>query len=114
MQSGAPKTGPAQHSLIHRVGLSVLPRSTSSPPAGEPTPVRRTSLPREGFWWLAASAGLAFAAWYKGINLILLLSYLLLFLWCLNWLAARRSLRGLHARVVQAGRIRSGELARKV
>ena len=33
--------------------------------------------------------------WLKGINLILLLSYLIVGMWALNWLLARRSVRGL-------------------
>jgi uncharacterized protein (DUF58 family) len=49
-----------------------------------------------------------FVGWLKGINLILFLSYLLLALWALNWLMARRSLRGLAAARVPPGPIFAG------
>jgi uncharacterized protein (DUF58 family) len=65
-------------------------------PAHEGT-VRRTMVPREGQIWLLAFAGLWLVGWMKGINLILLLAYLLFFLWALNWFVARRSLWGLRA-----------------
>jgi uncharacterized protein (DUF58 family) len=55
---------------------------------------RKTTFTREGLFWLLASIGLWLTGWLKGINLILLLAYLLLLLWGLNWLAARRALRG--------------------
>jgi uncharacterized protein (DUF58 family) len=58
---------------------------------------RRTFLPREGQYWLLAFVGLWLVGWIKGINLILLLAYLLFFLWALNWFMARRSLQGLRA-----------------
>jgi uncharacterized protein (DUF58 family) len=59
---------------------------------------QRTTLPREGRYWLLAFLGLWLTGWLKGINLILLLAYLLLGLWVLNWLVARRALRGVTAR----------------
>jgi uncharacterized protein (DUF58 family) len=59
---------------------------------------RRTSFTREGVYWLLASVGLWLTGWLKGINLILLLAYLLLLLWGLNWVAARRALRGVAIR----------------
>jgi uncharacterized protein (DUF58 family) len=87
-------------------------------PTGEPAPVpdpppaeelkRRTSLPREGRYWLLASGGLWVVGWLKGINLILLLAYLLLLLWGLNWLAARRALHGVRARRVVRGPVFAG------
>jgi uncharacterized protein (DUF58 family) len=62
-------------------------------------PIRqRTTLPREGCLWLLATLVLWLTGWVKGINLILLLAYLLLLLWGLNCWAARRSLRGVSAR----------------
>src|SRR5438445_186493 len=54
---------------------------------------RRTTFTREGICWLLASVGLWLTGWLKGINLILLLAYLLLLLLGLNWIAARRALR---------------------
>lgn len=67
-------------------------------PASPAAPLRRTLLSREGKYWLGAFACLWVTGWTKGINLILLLAYLMLALWCLNWIIARRSLRGLRAR----------------
>ncbi len=62
---------------------------------GEPGSTRRkTTFTREGLYWLLAGVGLWLTGWLKGINLILLLAYLLMLLWGLNWLAARRALRG--------------------
>jgi uncharacterized protein (DUF58 family) len=65
-------------------------------PAHDAT-TRRTALPREGQYWLLAFVGLWLVGWVKGINLILLLAYLMFFLWGLNWYVARRSLQGLRA-----------------
>jgi hypothetical protein len=65
-------------------------------------------LSREGLYWLASIVALWVVGWLKGINLILLLSYLLLALWSLNWLMARRSLRGLAAKRVSPGPIFAG------
>src|SRR5689334_11418583 len=72
------------------------PPAALGPPSAEPK--RHTSLSREGRYWLLASIGLWIVGWVKGINLILLLAYLLLLLWGLNWLAARRALQGVRAR----------------
>jgi uncharacterized protein (DUF58 family) len=55
---------------------------------------RRTSFTREGLFWLLVSIAFWLTGWLKGINLILLLGYLLLLVWGLNWLVARRTLRG--------------------
>jgi uncharacterized protein (DUF58 family) len=69
-------------------------------PPNAPSPSRihrRTTVPLEGQCWLLAGLALWLTGWLKGINLILLLAYLLLLLWGLNWLAARRSLRGVFA-----------------
>ena len=71
---------------------------TDRPPIASNVLRRRTALTREGRYWLLAGAALWFTGWLKGINLILLLAYLLLLLWGLNWLAVRRSLRGLTIR----------------
>lgn len=56
---------------------------------------RRTHVSREGWLWLFAAAGLWATGVVKGINLILLLAYILIGMWALNWVVARRSLRGL-------------------
>jgi uncharacterized protein (DUF58 family) len=76
--------------------------SPAAPPEWELLPAndgkrRRTVVPREGQYWLLAFVGLWLVGWMKGINLILLLAYLLFFLWALNWFVARRSLWGLRA-----------------
>src|SRR6478752_4681123 len=101
------------------------PTTSGAAPPGEPAPApdpppaapgpppavelkRRTSLPREGRYWLLASAGLWVVGWLKGINLILLLAYLLLLLLGLNWLAARRALHGVRARRVVRGPVFAG------
>jgi uncharacterized protein (DUF58 family) len=65
----------------------------------QPAVVRRQmTLTREGGYWLLTAAGLWLTGWLKGINLILLLSYLLMLLWGMNWFAAWRSLRGVAVR----------------
>jgi uncharacterized protein (DUF58 family) len=70
------------------------------PAASRESHSRRTVVTLEGIAWLFAIVALWSVGWVKGINLILLLSYLLLALWVLNWFAARRALRGLTARRV--------------
>ncbi len=104
MSSAAPKPRDrGQRTEDKRVsaGLSsvLCPLSSDSalpPPAADPP--RRAPLPREGKLWLAASVLLWLTGWLKGINLILLLAYLLFLLFGLNWWAARRALRGAAAR----------------
>jgi uncharacterized protein (DUF58 family) len=59
---------------------------------------RRTTLTREGLYWLLASAAFWLTGWLKGYNLILLLGYLLVLIWFLNWWVARRALRGVRPR----------------
>src|SRR5262245_51895773 len=60
----------------------------------------KSFLPREGRLWLLLAGGLFLAGWIKGINLLMLLAYLLLALWVVNLLLAR-----LHWRRVSARRI---------
>jgi uncharacterized protein (DUF58 family) len=69
---------------------------------------RRTTLPREGRYWLLAAFGLWLTGWLKGINLVLVVAYLLILLWGLNWLAARRALHGAMARRKVRGPIFAG------
>jgi uncharacterized protein (DUF58 family) len=59
---------------------------------------RKTTLTREGACWLLGTVAFWLTGWLKGINLILLVAYLLLLLVALNWLIARRALRGAVAR----------------
>src|SRR4051794_13596122 len=70
---------------------------------------RRTALSREGWYWLFAFLGLWVTGWFKGINLILLLAYLLLLLLALNWWAARRALQGVSARRNLRGPVFAGK-----
>jgi uncharacterized protein (DUF58 family) len=59
-----------------------------------PAPTRRrTYVPREGAYWLLVTAALWLTGWFKGINLILLLAYVLVVMWVLNWVVARRMLQ---------------------
>lgn len=75
--------------------LLSTPDLTSGP--REPRPTWRTSIPIEGRGWLVAASILWLTGWLKGINLILILAYLLVLLFVLNWIAARRRLRGVTA-----------------
>jgi uncharacterized protein (DUF58 family) len=73
-------------------------RRQSIDPAQIPRKPNGVSVSREGWIWLAACVALWIVGWVKGINLILLLSYVLFALWGLNWISARRALRGLGGR----------------
>lgn len=73
------------------------------------SPLRRTVVSLEGIAWLGAIVSLWLVGWVKGINLILLLSYLLLALWVINYYMARRSLRGLTAQRVPPPQIFAGQ-----
>jgi uncharacterized protein (DUF58 family) len=53
---------------------------------------------REGILWLVASGVMLFIGILKGINLVIVLSYLLMGLLLINWLLARRMVRGISAR----------------
>jgi uncharacterized protein (DUF58 family) len=53
---------------------------------------------REGLLWLAASGVMLFIGILKGINLVIVLGYLLIGLLLINWLLARKMVRGLSAR----------------
>jgi uncharacterized protein (DUF58 family) len=71
-----------------------------NPTANRASSDRRTGVSLEGMVWLIAIGSMWLVGWVKGINLILLLSYMLLALWALNWFVARRALLGLTARRV--------------
>jgi uncharacterized protein (DUF58 family) len=58
----------------------------------------RLAVPRQGKYWLLAVISLLGMGWLKGINLLLLLGYLMLGLWGLNFALAGRRLRRLQAR----------------
>lgn len=61
-------------------------------------PVTHNTVTTAGWLWLAAAAVIWGASVYKGINLLMLLSYWMLLLWGLNALVAGRQLRHLHLR----------------
>jgi uncharacterized protein (DUF58 family) len=57
----------------------------------------KAATPREGKLLLIAAIVMMAPAWVKGINLLMLVSFLLLAIWLVNLLAARRQVRRLHA-----------------
>src|SRR3954466_8142563 len=65
-----------------------------TPPPG---PARRGPW-REGTFWLIGAAAMLFIGILKGINLVIVLAYVLAGLWVINLLLARRAVRGLSAR----------------
>lgn len=74
---------------------------------------RRAGLrvPREGVLWLLAAGLLGAAGWFKAINLLLLLAYLMVAVWALNLIAARRRVRGVAAARIPVGELTAGEPA---
>src|SRR5262245_58363327 len=52
----------------------------------------------EGFLWILAAGVMLFIGILKGINLVIVLGYVLAGLWVINLWLARRALRGLSAR----------------
>lgn len=63
---------------------------------------------REGIFWMLAAGLMLFTGILKGINLVIVLSYVLVGLWAINFWLARRAVRGVSARrlpriPVQAG-----------
>ncbi|MBL8796706.1 MAG: DUF58 domain-containing protein [Planctomycetia bacterium] len=88
------------------------------PANGMPTPrdsLLRFRLPREGIYWLFAAAVLLLVSWLKAINLILLLAYLMLLFWGINFFLAGRRLSALQARrrlddTVTAGTVSRAEI----
>src|SRR5215213_3343996 len=55
-------------------------------------------LTREGILWLLAAGLMLFTGILKGINLVIVLGYVLVGLWVLNLLLARRAVQGVSAR----------------
>src|SRR5262245_11639643 len=66
-------------------------------------------LPREGRLWLVASAALLGAGWIKGINLLMLLGYLMIGLVVLNAIVAYRQGRRVRGRRVELGPLFAGQ-----
>jgi uncharacterized protein (DUF58 family) len=56
--------------------------------------IRSRLVGRESILWLLASGLMLFIGILKGINLVIVLGYVLIGLWFINWLLARRALRG--------------------
>ena len=74
-----------------------------------PRPRRAARTPwRETILWLFAAALLMFTGILKGINLVIVLAYLLIGLWVLNLWLARRAVRGLSARRLPRPPIEAG------
>jgi uncharacterized protein (DUF58 family) len=63
---------------------------------------------REGVLWLGAAGVMLFIGILKGINLVIVLAYLLAGLWLVNLLLARRAVRGLSARRLPRPPVQAG------
>jgi uncharacterized protein (DUF58 family) len=61
-------------------------------------PTARLAIPPQGRYWLMATLALLGMGWLKGINLLLLLGYLMLVVWGVNFALAGRHLKRLQAR----------------
>src|SRR2546430_1165712 len=84
------------------------------PPATRPEVVEldvppATNAPwREGALWLLAAGLMLFTGILKGINLVIVLAYVLAGLWVVNLLLARRAVRGLSARRLPRAPVQAG------
>jgi uncharacterized protein (DUF58 family) len=63
---------------------------------------------RESFLWLVAAGILLFTGILKGINLVIVLAYLLVALWVMNLWFARRAVQGLSARRLPRPPVQAG------
>src|SRR5689334_1912452 len=63
---------------------------------------------REGALWLLAAGLMLFTGILKGINLVIVLAYVLAGLWVVNLLLARRAVRGLSARRLPRAPVQAG------
>lgn len=63
---------------------------------------------QEGAFWLVAAGLMLAIGILKGINLVIVLAYLLAGLWVINFLLARRSVRGLSARRLPRPPVQAG------
>ena len=89
-QGGHPDAGPwsARSSPGSRCRREALPKHAKPARAG------RLTLTSEGVAWLGAAFVLGGVGWFKSINLVLILAYLMAALLCLNgWLARRQGRR---------------------
>lgn len=55
-------------------------------------------LPKEGLYWLLASGVLLAGGWFRGMNLVVLLAYIMFAIWITNFILAGRGLRRLHCK----------------
>lgn len=83
-----------------------LPGKADGPPAGA-----AFHLPREGKLWLLAALVMFVTGLFKGINLLILLAYLMGGLWVVNWRLGRRDLAGLRGRRRAPAPVHVGEPA---
>jgi uncharacterized protein (DUF58 family) len=90
------------------------------PPPPIPADKPQWALSPEGKWWLIASVGLFAVGWWKGINLILILSYTMLALTAVNaygaWLGLKKPpapARGLQGRRADGGLVFAGGHAQR-
>jgi uncharacterized protein (DUF58 family) len=67
-----------------------------------------SGLTLEGKLWLAACAVLLVTGLLKGINLLILLSYLLMGIWVVNWRLVRRNLRRIKGQRLPTGPVVAG------
>jgi uncharacterized protein (DUF58 family) len=70
---------------------------------------RKIGLPREGVLWLLVTVGLLITGLFKGINLIILLAYMMIAVIAGNWWLSRRHLQGLSAKRNSLGSIFAGK-----
>lgn len=63
---------------------------------------------REGIFWIVSAAVMLFIGILKGINLVIVLAYLLAGLWVINLLLARRAVRGLSVRRLPRPPVQAG------
>jgi uncharacterized protein (DUF58 family) len=94
-------------SRVSQQGEAIELEAPAQRPARDP--FLSGSLPREGAWWLVAASGLFITGFYKGINLLLLLAYLLVGALVVNWLLARKALRRVAARRLPTEPIVAGQ-----
>lgn len=76
-----------------------------------PAPAARLRFTPLGVGWLAAAAGVGALAWYKSINLVLVVAYVMAFLLVLNGLFAWRAVRRATAARVAIPPVFAGERA---
>lgn len=71
-------------------------------------PGSRRAVGREGLLWLLAAGLMLFIGVLKGINLVIVLAYVLVGLWVINGVLARRALQGLSARRLPRPPVQAG------